>query len=343
MRNPIELLQAEATRCERCHDEGLLHADGERRAYPLFQDPAPWPVRLVAVAEAPNFDDSFDPAKRRLTLEPETDPSGAFMFELLASVGVRPEQVLFTNSVLCLPARNGAAKHAVSARQQDLCSTWLGRFIDAADAAAVVTFGAAALRGVGRLEAHGLSLSAGVGKLHPWRGRKLLPLYHPGRLGRVTRPADKQREDISVLRTIVSAEPPPDAAAPLDAATARAVMQEHRAGARLVLRSVDGNVYRDLACAIGLQWSRSPAFAFLPSGDGPPFSNDMRFYVERVFRRDGLWVIACRHERGIREIELHPLAPDERAGVQAWLRALPDEVIRDLETTMRDILDPRAL
>jgi uracil-DNA glycosylase len=90
-------------------------------------------VRVVVVAEAPNFDDSFDTAKRRLTLEPDTDPSGAFMFDLLASVGLRPEQVLFTNSVLCLPARNGEGKHAVCARQQDLCSEWLGRFIDAAN------------------------------------------------------------------------------------------------------------------------------------------------------------------------------------------------------------------
>lgn len=122
MPNPIEVLQSETRTCSRCHDALLLFAEGVKRAYPLFQAKPPWPVRVMVVGEAPNFDDTFDPAKGRLTLEPETDPSGAFMFELLGSVGLRPEQVLFTNSVLCLPAENRDGKHPVSARQQDACS-----------------------------------------------------------------------------------------------------------------------------------------------------------------------------------------------------------------------------
>lgn len=208
MANPVELLQADAKMCARCLSERLLYAEeGENRAYPLFQKDPPWPVRVMVVAEAPNFDDSFDCAKRRLTLEPDTDPSGAFTFDLLASVDLRPDQVLFTNSVLCLPARNREGKHSVSTRQQDLCSEWLGRFIDVANPSVVVTFGAVALRALGRLERHGLSLRESAGKLHPWRKRHLLPLYHPGRLGRVTRPADKQMEDISVLREVLAAVP----------------------------------------------------------------------------------------------------------------------------------------
>lgn len=342
MASPVERLQVEVKSCARCHHEMLLHVEAKERAYPLFQRSPPWPVRVMVVGEAPNYEDSFDPAKRRLTLEPDTDPTGAFMFELLASVGLRPEQVLFTNSVLCLPARNQEGKHAVAARQQDLCSEWLARFIDAANPAVVVTFGAVALQGVGRLERHGFSLSKGVGKLHPWRGRHLLPLYHPGRLGRVSRSAEKQMEDISVLRGVLAAEPTRDPAPNPNAATAKTVMQEHPDGARLVLRSKEGQVFRDLACSIGLSSSRTPVFAYLAARDGPPFRNDTKFYVERVSRRGGLWVIDCRHER-IYEVEVHPLSDEERATVQGWVRSLPDEVVEDLESTMRDMLDPRTL
>lgn len=337
MTGPIEVLQNEAARCTRCHEEGLLHTDGGNRAYPVFQRNPPWPVRVLVVAEAPNFDDSFNPAKRRLTLEPGTDPSGEFMFELLASVGLRPEHVLFTNSVLCLPSQNDEGKHSVSLRQQDRCSEWLGRFIDAANPAVIVTFGAVALQGVGRLERHGLSLAEGVGKFHSWRGRTLLPLYHPGRLGRVTRPAHKQMEDISVLREILAAMPL------LDAGTAKEVMRAHPAGARLVLRNREGEVFGDTACCIGLQWSRTPVFAYLAAGLGPPFALDTRFFVDRVSLRGGRWVVECRDERGICEIELHHLTGEEHAGVQGWLAALTEGVIEDLESSMRHMLDERGL
>jgi uracil-DNA glycosylase family 4 len=204
MTTPIELLQSKAKPCDRCHREALLHAEGSHRAYPVFQRDPPWPVRVLAVLEAPNATDSFDPDKGRLTVDAETDPTGRFLRELFASVGLRAEEVLFTNSVLCLPARDGGGKHPVSARQQDQCADWLGQFIETADPAVVVTFGAVALQGVGRLERHGLSLHESAGKLHPWRNRHLLPLYHPGRLGRVTRPEEEQRKDIAVLRDVLA-------------------------------------------------------------------------------------------------------------------------------------------
>lgn len=337
MTGPIEVLQSEAAPCARCHGENLLHSDGGCRAYPVFQRNPPWPVRVLVVAEAPNFDDSFHPAKRRLTLEPGTDPSGEFMFALLASVGLQAEQVLFTNSVLCLPAQNSEGKHSVSARQQELCSEWLGRFIEAANPAVVVTFGAVALQGVGRLERHGLSLSEGVGKLHSWRERHLLPLYHPGRLGRVTRPAEKQMEDISALRDLLDSMPH------LDAATAKEVMRAHPAGARLVMRNSAGEVFGDTACCIGLQSTRTPIFAYLAAGMGPPFATDTRYFVMRVRLRGEVWVVECRDERGICEVEVHHLTGEEHASVQGWLSSLPDESIQDLETSMRHMLDARSL
>jgi uracil-DNA glycosylase family 4 len=340
MANTLEVLQAEAAFCARCHDVALLYAEGDRSAYPLFQKNPPWPVRVMVVGEAPNFDDSFDQAKRRLTIEPETDPSGAFMFELLGSVGLKPNEVLFTNSVLCLPAKNGEGKYPVSARQQDLCADWLGRFIDVADPEVVVTFGGKALEALGRLERHGLTLGEGSGKLHPWRGRRLLALYHPSRLGRVTRPEAMQRADISVLRELL-ARAPARAAKPRIPEMLAGV---HTDGARLVMQSKDGGSFTDLAFRIGAQLGPTPVFAFqVPLPDGPPFWRDIRVFIEGTVKRGDKTVIACRHEEGICEITVHPLTDDERAAVDEWTRSLPDGVLEDMKDAMDDMLDPRAL
>lgn len=50
----------------------------------------------VRRSEAPNLTDSFDADKRRrLTYNLDTDPTGIFVRELIASVGMRIEEVLF--------------------------------------------------------------------------------------------------------------------------------------------------------------------------------------------------------------------------------------------------------
>lgn len=195
----LSAFQREVSGCTRCHAQRLVYGGPEGTAYPLFQVAPTGAARVLVVAEAPNLADTFDPAKGRITYEADTDPTGVFACKLIASVGLRVEDVLFTNAVLCLPARKNG-KHPVGARQIELCRPWLAQLIEVADPLVVVTFGARALASLNGLEKHSLALKAGVGKLHPWRGRWLLPLYHPGQLGRVTRRASQQLEDIAVLR-----------------------------------------------------------------------------------------------------------------------------------------------
>ncbi len=294
----------------------------------------------MVVAEAPNFDDSFDEKKGHLTLDPKTDPSGALMFELLASVGLGPEEVLFTNSVLCLPKKSAGGKHPVSARQQTLCGRWLGEFIDAADPLVVVSFGGKALEALGRIERHGLTLRESAGKLHRWRGRHLLALYHPGRLGRVSRPEAAQRKDISVLRELL-----PGATTPLALPNVRRELTHvHPDGARLVLRTEDGKEFTDLAFKMGVQLGPTPAFAFqVPLPDGPPFWRDERVFIESRVERGGNIVIGCRHEGGLREIEVLPLTDEERAALREWTQTLPEGVLEAMSDALGAMLDPRAL
>jgi uracil-DNA glycosylase len=63
----------------------------------------------------------------------------------------------------------------------------------------VVTLGRTALRAVDRIARPTPTLAEGKGKLHDWYGRKHLPLYHPGLLGRITRKVAQQIEDIRAL------------------------------------------------------------------------------------------------------------------------------------------------
>ena len=197
----LALYQREASACTRCRPDGLLHQhpDG-RSAFPLFHQGAACPSGVLAIAEAPNLEDTFAEAKGHLTLDANTDPTGRFMVRLFASVGLRAEDILLTNAVLCLPAGSGG-RHPVPAAQLDRCRPWLMRLISDVDPGVVITFGARALAAVERVEAIGTKLSVAAGQLRPWFGRQLLPLYHPSALGRISRPEDAQLRDIQALLT----------------------------------------------------------------------------------------------------------------------------------------------
>jgi uracil-DNA glycosylase family 4 len=168
----------------------------------LFDRDASCPSGVLVVAEAPNHDDTFSADKGYLTYDIETDPTGNFTRELLASVGLVPSDVLFTNAVLCLPALRGK-RYQVTRGIKEACSPWLRRLIIDAEARVVVTLGAKALNAVRLIEDHGMpQLKGNSGKPIPWFGRHLLPLYHPGRLGRISRSQQDQYADISTLRNI---------------------------------------------------------------------------------------------------------------------------------------------
>ena len=124
---------------------------------------------------------------------------------LINEVGLRANEiddVLFTNAALCLPTERDG-KHPVGKKQMDRCRPWLVRLIEDTEVKVVVTMGATPLRALNHIERHRLTLRSGVGKLHPWFGRKLLPLYHASLLGRVSRPAEQQRADIRPLREVL--------------------------------------------------------------------------------------------------------------------------------------------
>lgn len=201
----LATFQAEAKTCTRCHDEhGLLFVDSAAGcARPILARSPTAALGVLVVGEAPNHADTFDTNKGYLTYNPETDPTGKFMHALLVEeAGLRPAEiaaVLFANAVMCLPSRRDD-KHPVRIKQMDACKSWLARLIEDAEIEIVVTMGATALRALNRIERHGLMLKHDAGRVHRWNARKLLPLYHAGMLGRVSRNEAAQRADMRALR-----------------------------------------------------------------------------------------------------------------------------------------------
>ena len=196
----IERFQVDARSCVRCHERGLLHQheDG-RTAYPLFHPGSACASGVVVVAEAPNTDDTYSPDKGYLTVSPDTDPSGAFLCGLLAHIGLEPRDALFTNAGLRLPAGDAKKGYKVKAPIRNECSPWLRRLILDTDTAVVVTLGNVALDALKQIERHELSLKESAGRLVPWFGRQLLPLYHPGLKARINRSEELQTKDIEAL------------------------------------------------------------------------------------------------------------------------------------------------
>lgn len=193
-------LKKEVSLCQACRDERLIyqHATG-KWAYPLFDKNLDCKSGILAIAEAPNFDDTFDPKKGYLSYDIDTDPTGNFFRELLHSVNLTIHDVIITNSVLCLPAAKDG-KYPVKSLQTSMWSTWISRLINEVNPKVVLTLGGKALEAIKKIELHSLILSSGAGKLHEWYGRHLLPLYHPSLLGRASRRADMQKMDIGVLK-----------------------------------------------------------------------------------------------------------------------------------------------
>ena len=189
--------------CVDCRQPGRLHSDPRHGwAKPLFHEETTCRAPILLVYEAPNFGDTYD--NGRLTCNLTTDQSGRFTLRLLEHVGLRPEDIIITNSVLCLPARGGDRGFPVFVRQRKTCVRWLRRFIEDLDIKVVVTCGTNALEATRLVHHHDLVLAKSVGVVVDWLGRKILPLYHSSALARITRPEAKQFVDIEALLPFVS-------------------------------------------------------------------------------------------------------------------------------------------
>jgi DNA polymerase len=107
------------------------------------------------------------------------DQSGRNFARYLASIGLERSEIFITNAALCNPRAGSGANRKPSRAEVSNCSEFLRRQIEVVGAPVVVTLGAVSLAALRAVEYHQLSLKENVGQVHPWRGRLLVPLYHP--------------------------------------------------------------------------------------------------------------------------------------------------------------------
>jgi DNA polymerase len=102
---------------------------------------------------------------------PFVGPAGQFLEELLASIGLRREQVFIANMVKCRPPQNRDPQPA----EISACSKYLDRQIELIDPDLIVTLGRFSLARF----LPGESISRAHGKLRQKDGRYVYPVMHP--------------------------------------------------------------------------------------------------------------------------------------------------------------------
>ena len=188
--SPFEALVAEVQACRRCP------AMANRRRV-LGPANGPLAARVLFVAEAPGR-----LGGDRTGVPLTSDQTGRNFGRLLAHAGLPRDEVFVTNAALCNPRSPRGLNRPPSRAELASCREHLRRTLDLVAAPVVASLGAVALRQLDAIEPHGLVLSRDVGRPAGWRGRLLVPLYHPGPRAQVHRPFGRQIEDFTRLMEV---------------------------------------------------------------------------------------------------------------------------------------------
>jgi DNA polymerase len=123
------------------------------------------------------------------------DESGKRFAAFLEIAGIDRARAFITNAVLCNPLDEHARNRAPSASEATRCRPFLDRTLTLVQAPVVVTLGRVALDALHALHPHGAQLDRDVATPVPWRGRTLVPMYHPSRQSTLHRPHAAQEDD----------------------------------------------------------------------------------------------------------------------------------------------------
>jgi len=171
--------------------------EGRRRL--LSTANGPLDAQVLFVAAAPG---RFGGERTGVPLQ--SDQTGRNFAHLLATAGIARNGVFVTNAVLCNP-RDPQGRNAPPALTEIArCQPFLRRTIDLVAAPVIVALGRVALAALARLEAHDLELRRDIGRAIAWRGRILVPLYHPGPRAQIHRPLVAQERDFAALAALLA-------------------------------------------------------------------------------------------------------------------------------------------
>lgn len=170
----------------------------EGRAHVLSQRNGDIASRILVIAEAPG---RLGADKTGIPLY--GDQTGRNFERLLQAAGLTREHVFITNAVLCNPRGAAGNNAAPSAQEVRNCSSHLRHTVDILQPRYIVTLGTSALRALHHITPHNVILRRDIGKVIPWNGRLLIPLYHPGPRACIHRPLAQQEEDYRKLGALL--------------------------------------------------------------------------------------------------------------------------------------------
>lgn len=185
MTRALEAVALEASTCTRC-------ALAEGRTQVVFGS-GPADADLMFVGEAPGFHEDRKG-------EPFVGASGGLLNGLLEGIGLKREEVYIANVLKCRPPGN----RDPLADEIDTCKPWLKEQIEIVDPPVVCTLGNFSSKLL-------LGTSLGISKLRgrrvAWRGRTLIPTYHPAAVlhsGRNSATMTAMQDDFRLIASVLA-------------------------------------------------------------------------------------------------------------------------------------------
>lgn len=153
-------------------------------------------AEIVFIGEGPGFYE--DQAGR-----PFVGPAGQLLDELLASIGLKREEVYITNMVKCRPPNN---RDPLPGETQ-ACQPYLDRQLEMISPKVVVTLGRYSFSKF----FPGESISRARGKPRRWKGLVVYPMYHPAAALHNPKLRPVLESDFQSLPSLIqSVQPPPE-------------------------------------------------------------------------------------------------------------------------------------
>ena len=172
----LQLIQEEIGDCTRC----ALH---KGRNKIVFGDGDP-EARLMFVGEGPGADEDAQGL-------PFVGRAGQLLNNMIAAMGLTREQVYIANVVKCRPPQTRTPEPD----EANTCSPFLFRQIDVIQPEVIVALGATAAT---YLLGQRQPLAGLRGRVHAWRGSKLIVTYHPAFLLRDPRQKKEAWADLQI-------------------------------------------------------------------------------------------------------------------------------------------------
>lgn len=148
---------------------------------------------LMFVGEAPGRDED-------LKGEPFVGRAGKLLTQIIEAIGLRRDDVYIANVIKCRPPQNRNPERD----EIETCEPFLFAQIDAIKPRVIVALGAFAVKAL--LHDDKTPISKARGRVHSYRGAKLIPTFHPAFLLRSPERKRDVWEDMKKVRAILRGE-----------------------------------------------------------------------------------------------------------------------------------------